>query len=140
MYCAVADLTSRFGEVEIAELTDLEDRETVVDSVVNAAIADASEEMDSYLAARYALPITSGIPAILTAKAVDIARFRLYDDHPTETVRKRYEDAVAWLKLVAMGTVRLPVAAPETTALTSGLDYSVPADDTDNPTFTRLVW
>lgn len=140
MYCAVADLTSRFGEVEIAELTDLEDRETVVDSVVNTAIADASEEIDSYLAARYAVPITSGIPAVLTAKAADIARYRLYDDHPTENVRKRYEDAVAWLKLVAMGTVRLPVAAPETTALTSGLDYSVPADDTDNPTFTRLVW
>jgi hypothetical protein len=34
----------------------------------------------------------------------------------------------------------LALSAPTTEALTGGMAYSVPADESDNPVFTRLVW
>lgn len=139
-YCTVADLVARFSETEIAQLTDVEDRETVNDAVALAAIVEASGEIDSYLGARYALPITDAVPDQVSAVCRDIARYRLYDDHAPERVRTRYEDAIAWLKLVMDGRIRLPLTAPAEDALTGGLAYSTPADESDNATFTRLVW
>lgn len=139
-YGTVADLVARFSETEIAQLSDVEDRETVNDAVASAALTEASGEIDSYLGARYALPITDTVPDRLKAVCLDIARYRLYDDHPTATVRQRYEDAIAWLKLIADGRIALPLSAPESDALTAGLAYSVPANNEDVPTFTRLVW
>ena len=139
-YGTVADLVARFSETEIAQLTDVEDRETVNEAVVSTALADASGEIDSYLGGRYAVPISGIVPDRIKAVSLDIARYRLYDDQPTETVRQRYEDAVAWLKLVALGHIALPIAAPASDALTGGVAYSDPADNADNPTFTRLVW
>jgi phage gp36-like protein len=139
-YCSVADLVARFSETEIAQLTDVEDRETVNDAVALAAIVEAGGVIDSYLGALYALPIIDTVPSQISAVCLDIARYRLYDDHAPETVRKRYEDAISWLKLVMDGRIRLAISAPATDALTGGMAYSIPADDTDNPAFTRLVW
>ena len=78
-YCTVAEMTVRFGEIELAQLTDLEDRETVNEATVQAAITDASGEIDSYLSGRYALPITDVTPDMLRAGCMDLARYRLYD-------------------------------------------------------------
>jgi phage gp36-like protein len=139
-YCSVADLVARFSETEIAQLTDVESRETVDDTVALAAIVEAGGVIDSYLAAHYALPITDAVPSQISAVCLDIARYRLYDDHAPEAVRKRYEDAIAWLRLVMDGRIRLALTAPTVDALTGGMAYSVPADDTDSPVFTRLVW
>lgn len=140
MYCTVADLTARFGAIEIAQLTDLEDRETVVEATVQAAITDASGEIDSYLSGRYALPITGVVPDMLRAGCMDLARYRLYDDHPPEVVKQRRADFVTWLNRVAIGHVQLALSAPDVDALTSGIAATDPATDTDNSTFTRLVW
>lgn len=139
-YCTVADLVARFGETELAQLTDLEDRETVNEATVQAAITDASGEIDSYLAGRYALPITDAMPDMLRAGCMDLARYRLYDDHPPEVVKDRRTAFVTWLNRVAIGHVQLPLSALATDALTSGMASSTPAEDTDSPTFTRLVW
>lgn len=139
-YCSVADLVTRFSETEIAQLSDTEDRETVNETLVSAAILDASGEIDSYLGGRYATPITGTVPQQVKNACLDIARYRLYDDHPTENVRQRYVDALAWLKLVMMGHIPLPITGLSSDSLAAGLAYSDPADSTDNPTFTRLVW
>lgn len=139
-YCTVADLIARFGEIEIAQLTDPEDRETVNEAVVQAAITDASGEIDSYLGGRYALPIIDAVPDMLRAGCMDLARYRLYDDHSPEVVTQRRNDFVTWLNRVAMGHVQLPLSAPATDALTHSVAYSDPSQDSDSPTFTRLVW
>lgn len=139
-YCTVADLVARFGETEIAQLTDLEDRELVNEETVQAAITDAGGEIDSYIGGRYALPITDAVPDMLRAGCMDLARYRLYDDHPPEVVKERRANFVTWLNRVAMGHVQLALSAPATDALTSGVAYSDPATDTDSPKFTRLVW
>jgi phage gp36-like protein len=75
----------------------------VIDTVVlGRALADADAEIDSYLAARYTLPLGS-TPGVLTRLAADMTRYRLYDDGMPETVRQRYEDAVSLLKRMAKG-------------------------------------
>lgn len=139
-YCTVAEMTARFGEIELAQLTDLEDRETVNDATVQAAITDASGEIDSYLSGRYALPITDAMPDMLRAGCMDLARYRLYDDHPPDVVKARRADFVTWLNRVALGHVQVPLTGISADSLTSGIASTDPTDDSDVPTFTRLVW
>jgi phage gp36-like protein len=107
---------------------------------VQAAITDASGEIDSYLAGRYALPIIDALPDMLRAGCMDLARYRLYDDHPPDVVKQRRADFVTWLNRVAAGHVQLLLSAAGVDALTSGMASTDPAADTDVPTFTRLVW
>ena len=108
-YVTQADLETRFGIEELAQLTDRAEGLMPDAAVVERALADAEAEIDGYLAARYQLPLVA-IPAVLIRLAADIARYRLYDDRATEAVRKRYEDAVRDLKAVAAGTVVLDAA------------------------------
>lgn len=101
-YATEQDLIDRFGAEELAQLSDRINGVAIDSVVVGLALADADAEIDSYLATRYALPLAS-VPADLARIAADIARYRLYDDRPTETVRKRYEDGVRDLKALAKG-------------------------------------
>ena len=78
---------------------------------IDLAIADATRRIDASLAARYTLPLDASDAADLTREAADMARYALYDDAPTETVRKRYEDAVARLARLADGREILPGTA-----------------------------
>jgi phage gp36-like protein len=110
MYCTMARLIELFGEVEMLELSNLHDpAATVVDAVrIQAAIMWASEEINSYIGFRYALPLTT-IPYVLESKAADMARYQLDSLQPREDVRQRYEDALRWLKLVGDGKASLGV-------------------------------
>ena len=112
-YCTKQDLIDRFGEAEMIQLTDRAATGEIDDAVLDQAIEDAGGEIDGYLASGgYATPL-SPVPRIVTAKACDMARHALYDDHAAEQVRKRYEDAIRFLRAVADGTVKLGVSAPE---------------------------
>lgn len=105
-YAVQADLVDRFGTEELAQRTDRSNG-TVIDTVVlGRALADADAEADSYLATRYALPLKT-TPVVLVRLCSDIARYRLYDDGVPDTVRNRYQDAVALLKRLASGEVQL---------------------------------
>ncbi|HJW81951.1 MAG TPA: DUF1320 domain-containing protein, partial [Acidiferrobacterales bacterium] len=105
-YVTQQKLIDRFGETEMIQLTDRNNAGTVDAAVLDQAIADAGAEIDGYLAGRYQLPLAV-TPSILVLYAGDIARYRLYDDGATEEVRKRYEDAIKFLRLAAEGKVRL---------------------------------
>jgi phage gp36-like protein len=98
MYATREELTKRFG----SEIEQLESMHPSSNTAVQDAIQDASEEIDSYLAAKYTLPLPS-TPNNLKRLACDIARYRLYFQQPTEEVRKRYEDAKEFLKGVRDG-------------------------------------
>lgn len=113
-YATQADLVDRFGEAELAQLTDRDTGAVIDAAVVARALADADAEIDGYLAARYALPLPT-TPALLTRLASDIARYRLYDERTTEAVRQRYQDATRMLDRIAAGTVALGSSAPEAT-------------------------
>jgi len=113
-YCTVQDLIDRFGETEILELTDRDQSGAVDEVAANGAIEDASAEVDGYIGSKYSLPLDSP-PAVLTRIAADIARYRLHDNLATEEVRKRYDDALRFLKSVGKGEISLGVADPPST-------------------------
>lgn len=128
-YSTQQNLIDRFGAAEIIQLTDRPDRAdpqnagSIDVSVLNQAIADADAEINAHLTS-YPLPLTT-VPPKLVRIASDIARYYLYDDQMTDTVRQRYEDALAYLKAVAAGKIPLPPdafgAAP---AATDDVDYT----------------
>ena len=108
MYATEADLVARFGE-EIGNLKLMVSNPTFVDD----AIQDATEEINGHIGGRYPLPLPN-VPSNLKRMACDIARYRLYFEQPTEEVRKRYEDAIAFLKRVADNKAHLQIQLPET--------------------------
>lgn len=109
-YCTQADLIERFGENELIDIARDESGTAIDAAVVERACDDASGEIDGYVsAAGYPVPL-SPVPRIVTAYACDIARYRLYDEHATDQVQKRYDDAVKFLKSVSRGEVRLGIS------------------------------
>lgn len=112
MYATGPDLEARMQKHLIANLSGSEDG-TPVAVRVDQALLDAAAEIDSYLGARFALPIAEP-PPVLTRIACDIAIYRLFEtarDDDVKDSRKRYEDAIRWLKAAADGEVALD--APE---------------------------
>ncbi|HMS05352.1 MAG TPA: DUF1320 domain-containing protein [Burkholderiaceae bacterium] len=123
-YATQADMVDRFGEAELVQRTNRLTGGTAIDTVVlGRALADADAEVNGYLAVRYAMPLAA-TPPVITRVACDLARYYLHDDKVPDTVRQRYEDAVALLKRLAAGDVTLgpdaaappPAAAPGSVA------------------------
>lgn len=111
MYAQVTDMQMRFGQEELEQLAP-SDSGAVDQDKVDSALSDASAEMNTYLGSVYSLPLTDPNPYLKTI-CCDITRFRLWDDAVSEEVRKRYEDAVAWLKKVVKGDVSLGIENQE---------------------------
>ena len=129
-YISYTDLVMAFGEDEILQLTD-RDRDGVADPlVIEDAIAFADAHIDSYLREQYTVPLAT-LPANLKGMACDFARYRLYQDQPTELVQSRYDVGCFYLKDVARGLVNLDTGSSRE----SFIAYSQPAQ-----VFTRLVW
>ncbi len=110
MYTDEEAMVERFGQQELIQLTDRSGATgEIVAAVLDRAIADAQEEIDSYLrAAGYTVPLDP-VPGIVTRIASDIARYHLYDDQATEEVRNRYKDQIRFLERVASGDVQIGV-------------------------------
>jgi phage gp36-like protein len=108
-YASQADMVNRFSEQEIIQLTDRNNTGAIDATVLERALADATAEIDGYLAARYQLPLTS-TPTVLVRVCSDIARYHLHDDHIPESVAVRYKAAVDLLRQVSMGRVSLGVS------------------------------
>ena len=134
-YATETQLLDQFGEEEIAQVADegslvtgallrltvdagdrsaySADEIAAADTAlaqIQTAMTNADGLIDSYLSAKYALPLDT-TPAQLTAVSLDIARYRLYDDRATEQVQRRFDEAIAWLKDIAKGVASLPIAA-----------------------------
>ncbi len=75
-------------------------------AIVNRSLGDANATIDSYVSARYTLPLAP-VPAQLERLACDLARFYLFDDQATEQVTQRHDKAVAFLRDVANGKAAL---------------------------------
>ncbi len=118
-YAVQQDLVDRFGELELAKLTDRVGGEVIDPAVLGRALIDADAEIDGYLAARYQLPLAT-IPAVIVRLACDLARYRLHDDRVTVSVRQRYEDAVRDLKAISAGSIAIDAASPPAAAIATG--------------------
>lgn len=87
-------------------------------SALAAALADASETIDAYAAARYAVPLNP-VPAPVRRWCCDIARWYLDHAKTDPAVLKAYEDAMRGLADMAKGVLVFQcegVAAQETPA------------------------
>jgi phage gp36-like protein len=126
-YATQSDLTTRFSETELVQITTTDPLATTVDAVkLAAALADADAEIDGRLMSRYALPLAV-VPRLLVNAACDIARYRLYDDRAPEHVVKRYEDAIRTLVQVGKGDIQLGLdATAQPAQVASGPSFSAP--------------
>jgi phage gp36-like protein len=109
MYCTLNDITERFPEKYLVQLTDDKKLGTVDQDVVNNAIQDADEEIDGYLRGRYTLPLDT-VPNLVKKISVDIAIYNLYtrkSENVPETREKRYANAVKLLKQINQGLITL---------------------------------
>jgi len=121
-YATQADIVTLYSE-DALYVAD-RDGDGVPDAAaITRALTSASGEIDSFLNVRYSVPITAASD-LLTQFCVDIALYRLAlgRDVLTEEHRKRYEDALAHLKLIAAGKAALvlPVPAGEEEAEQTG--------------------
>lgn len=107
-YATQSDMAARFGEDELIELTDRERAGQIDVTVLESGLADASAEIDSYLAGRYAVPLAQA-PRFLAGLCCDIARYRLCGTgmRTTEEINDRYKNAVRFLEKVASGAVSI---------------------------------
>lgn len=131
MYATQSDIVALYGE-DILHVAD-RDGDGVVDvASVDAALADASAEVDSYLAVRYALPLPEGTNvSVLRRITADIAIYSLAQsrDILTEELRRRYEDALKALMRLSSGQQTLIVpATPDPDA-----DPDAPIDGSPRP-------
>jgi phage gp36-like protein len=115
-YAVAQDMVTRFGQAEMLRLTAPEGQPLdVIDlDAVNAALADASAVIDSYLRRRYATPVTP-VPQELTRACCILARFDLaHGDatNPTAQMSVARRETIAWLGELRDGTVLLADATP----------------------------
>jgi phage gp36-like protein len=113
-YTSLADLTDRYGEPMLVELTDRADppANAIDAGVVDRALADTDALIDGYLKGRYRLPLAS-TPPVLRDLAQPIAVYKLHRHTASDKVRDDYRDAVRTLEKIARGEVRLDVAGVE---------------------------
>ena len=105
-YITEEDLYSRFSQADIEDLCRGD--ETKLAAVINSA----EELADGYISPRYSLPLKNKSLIVIDA-VCDIVRYRLDDISAHETVKERYEQAIATLEKIAKGLVRLNEPAGE---------------------------
>jgi phage gp36-like protein len=109
-YAAQSDLEKYFGEADVLRAAD-RDGDGVADTdVITTAITAAEEEIDSYVAVRYDLPLAV-VPGVLTRVCSDLAMYHMSIDtlSMTEDKEKRYERGLKWLRDLSRGVVTLGV-------------------------------
>ncbi len=111
-YATREDLEKRFDAGQLATVADRDGDGVADPDVLDLALADATAEIDGWIGGVYALPLPS-VPPRLVAVACDIAFYRLHPADVPEDVRRRYEDAVAFLRAVAEGRATLDIGGRE---------------------------
>lgn len=110
-YCTQADLIARFGEEELLANADRNGDAVIDGAVVTAAIEAASSIIDSYIGARYALPLAT-VPGTIKSICEDLARHALTTVEPLKIVVDNRDAAIARLKDISRGVAILDVPAP----------------------------
>ncbi|MFT4463709.1 MAG: gp436 family protein [Sodalis sp. (in: enterobacteria)] len=108
MYASEQDLRARYSVPLIERLVDERSDEVAARQKVSQSLSDASALMDSFIAARYALPL-SVVPSVLKRHACTMAFYYLNDERAIEQTSQRYQDALRWLEAVKKGELPLGV-------------------------------
>jgi phage gp36-like protein len=116
-YTTLQQLTDRFGEATLIQLTDRgEVRTGEIDEFVLArALADADAVINGSLAKRYRLPLAA-VPDLVADLALSIAIYKLHVFSPEPKIKDDYLEALRTLRQIATGDQVLDLAGlePET--------------------------
>ena len=131
-YATIDDIKALLPETDLVQLTDDEGAGTVHPGRVDEAIAQADADIDSYLSAKYTVPL-SPASAVVKKLSVDIAVYNLYSrrlEKIPETRSERYKNAVRMLEGIAKGTIAIGAAtAPTAAGDAGGPEATKPATD-----------
>lgn len=116
-YATPRDMIDRFTSHELTHLTTVSGQpydSAYANTKVMAALDDATAFADSFISARYDLPLPS-TPAALTKAVCDIARYYLHGRRveKDDPVRLAWMEAERWLRAVARGEAKLELAGDE---------------------------
>lgn len=107
-YATQQQMIDRFGEADLIRLTDRADPplDALDATVLQRAQEDAKALIDSYVSARYALPLPS-VPLVLVRCECDLAFAQLHGSNIPEAVSKQSSQWLAFLTNVSKGLVSL---------------------------------
>lgn len=107
-YATLQNMQDRYSESAVLLVADRNRDGSLDTDAVSKALSDATDEIDSYVAARYNLPLAT-VPGVIELYCCDIAMYRLADNALvlTEERENRYKAAVSWLTKLAKGIVTL---------------------------------
>lgn len=83
---------------------------------LEAAIADAESIVNGYLAAVpnrvYSVPLAGGVPVRITELTADLARYEIHFKKVTHEIKRRRNEAIAFLENMVKGLVAIPELQP----------------------------
>ncbi|EGX6216219.1 hypothetical protein DLA50_19055 [Salmonella enterica] len=114
LYASAQDMRDRYDNLDT--LLFQPDSDTPNEKKLAQALSDAGALADSYLSAKYSLPLVV-VPQVLVQHCCAIAFYYLCDQQATDQARDRYREALTWLREVKNGSIPIGVdeagSAPE---------------------------
>jgi phage gp36-like protein len=136
MYATQSDIVTLYGQNALVVADH--NRDGVADSAaVTRALTSASDEIDTYLAARYTLPLAS-TPEVLRYIGQDLAHFYLYQSEPPTWVQTRFDAARKTLRDIQTGV--LPLGIDTTGATVTQTPQDLPQFNAGSKDFARGCW
>ncbi|EDC5552628.1 DUF1320 domain-containing protein [Salmonella enterica] len=130
LYASAQDMRDRYDNLDALLFQPGSD--TPNEKKLTQALNDAGALADSYLSAKYALPLAV-VPQVLVQHCCAIAFYYLCDQQATDQARDRYREALTWLREVKSGSI--PVGVDEAGSAPPSDD--LPQMQADAPVFGR---
>lgn len=106
MYASAQDMRDRYNNLD--ELLIQPGTDDLNEKKLTQALNDAGALADSYLSAKYTLPLAV-VPQVLVQHCCAIAFYYLCDQQASEQARDRYREALTWLREVKNGSIPIGV-------------------------------
>ncbi|EGF8034340.1 DUF1320 domain-containing protein [Salmonella enterica subsp. enterica serovar Rubislaw] len=114
LYASAQDMRDRYSNLD--DLLRQPGTDDLNERKLTQALNDAGALVDSYLVARYDLPLAV-VPQVLVQHCCTVAFYYLCDEQPSDQARDRYREALTWLREVKNGSIPVGVdeagSAPE---------------------------
>jgi phage gp36-like protein len=130
-YSTVTDIKKLIPEETLIQLTDDEGAGIVNQGRIDEAIEGADGEIDSYLSAKYTVPLYP-VPRVINKLSVDFAIYNLYSrrmETIPETRATRHKDGVRLLEKIAEGKISIGEATEPTASGSNEAQVSTSSED-----------
>ncbi|KTE24458.1 MULTISPECIES: DUF1320 domain-containing protein [unclassified Sphingopyxis] len=107
VYATLADMQATFEERDLVQLSDWAGAGEIDADRIERALKKAGNEIDGYVSAKYGDRSALPVPPLLTEIACDIAFYELHRSTPPEGVTKKRDNAVARLRDIASGKMKI---------------------------------